>query len=428
VARSDGGAEKAEQVRRGAGGHERAFQLDPTSADTCGNMGNVLQALGRHEDALIWYDRSLAIRPNIASATNKAMSLTELARFDEAVVAYRNALEIVSDHATSVWNLSLLQLAAGDFEAGWRGREARWRVAELAGGYPQLSTPMWLGTGSVAGKTIVVCQDEGLGDAIQFARYIPLLAARGARVIVVASEALCPLLERLDGVSQCLAKKQGMVVPPFDYHVAIDSLPLAFGTGLDNIPSQHAYLPRPDADRVQAWEDRLGPRGRLRIGLAWSGNPNFRNDRNRSTAIEVLSRLFDLEATFVSLQKDPRPQDVELLGRRTDLIDHTALLTDFGETAALVSCLDVVITVDTSIAHLAGALGCRTWVLLPYVSDWRWLRGRDDSPWYPSVRLFRQTDTREYGSVIGRVRDELLDLIRAADKPAESRSKSPMRG
>ena len=146
--------------------------------------------------------------------------------------------------------------------------------------------------------------------------------------------------------------------------------------------------------------------------MAWSGNPNFRNDHNRSMPLEVLSRLFDLEATFVSLQKDPRPQDVELLGERTQLVDRTALLSDFRETAALVSCLDLVITVDTSVAHLAGALGCRTWVLLPYVSDWRWLRGRDDSPWYPTVRLFRQTDTREYGSVIERVRGEILKLIR----------------
>jgi tetratricopeptide (TPR) repeat protein len=405
--------------------NERALRLDPANADTCGNMGNVLQTLGRHEDALTWYDRSLDLRPNIASATNKAMSLTELARFDEAVIAYRKALDIAPGHAIAVWNLSLLQLAAGDFEAGWRAREARWGVPELAGGYPQLSIPMWRGEESVAGKTVVVCQDEGLGDAIQFARYIPLLAARGARVILVVGEALCPLLERLDGVSRCLAKKQGMAVPPFDLHVAIGSLPLAFGTRLDSIPSQQSYLPRPDADRVQAWEHRLGPREKLRVGLAWSGNPNFRNDHNRSMPLEVLGRLLDLEATFVSLQKDTRPQDVELLGERTQLVDHTACLTDFRETAALVSCLDLVITVDTSIAHLAGALGCRTWVLLPYVSDWRWLRGRDDSPWYPTVRLFRQTDTREYGSVIERVRDEMLQLIRAAGKPAECGGNPP---
>ncbi len=264
-----------------------------------------------------------------------------------------------------------------------------------------------------------------MGDAIQFARYIPLLAARGARVILVVGEALCPLLERLDGVSQCLPKKQGMAVPQFDLHVAIGSLPLAFGTRLDSIPSQETYLPRPDADRVQAWEHRLGPREKLRVGLAWSGNPNFRNDHNRSMPLAVLTRLFDLEATFVSLQKDPRPQEVELLSTRTDLVDHTARLTDFSETAALVSCLDLVITVDTSIAHLAGALGRRTWVLLPYVSDWRWLRERDDSPWYPTIRLFRQTDTREYGSVIERVRGEMRKLIRAAGKAAECGGNPP---
>jgi hypothetical protein len=308
---------------------------------------------------------------------------------------------------TLVWNLALFQLWLGDFEAGWRGREARWNVPGIAEGYPKLDTAMWVGEEPVAGKTVAVCQDEGVGDAIQFARYVPMLAARGARVILVVNEQLCPLLSGLSGVFHCLPKKQGMVVPPFDLHIAIDSLPLAFGTRLDSIPPGKNYLPPPEPHHVQAWEDRLGSRERLRVGLVWSGNPRHMNDHNRSMPLRLLAPILGVDALFVSLQKNPRPQDAETLRECKDIVDHTAYLTDFAETAALVSCLDLVITVDTSVAHLAGALGRPTWILLPYVADWRWLLHREDSPWYPTVRLFRQSETREYGSVIERVRTEL---------------------
>jgi hypothetical protein len=336
--------------------------------------------------------------------------LTELGRFLEARVAYQYAMGIDPEHPTLVWNLALFQLWLGNFEAGWRGREARWKVPDIANGYPKLGTPMWIGEEPVAGKTVAVCQDEGVGDAIQFARYVPMLAARGARVILVVNMELCPLLSGLSGVSQCLPK-QGMVVPPFDFHVAIDSLPLVFGTRLDTIPAGRDYLPPPEAHRVQAWENRLGSHDKLRVGLVWSGNPKHSNDRNRSLPLRSLSPILEVDALFVSLQKNPKPEDDETLRERTDIVDHTAQLADFAETAALVSCLDVVITVDTSVAHLAGALGCATWILLPYVADWRWLLNRDDSPWYPTVRLFRQSETRDYGSVVERVRSELAAMI-----------------
>jgi hypothetical protein len=164
---------------------------------------------------------------------------------------------------------------------------------------------------------------------------------------------------------------------------------------------------------VQAWEDRLGRHDRLRVGLVWSGNPKHDNDRNRSIPLRMLARILDVDATFVSLQKDPRPDDRAPLLERPEIVDLTTHLSDFGETAALVSCLDLVITADTSVAHLAGALGRPTWILLPYTPDYRWLLDRDDSPWYPTVRLFRQTATREYGSVLDSVRTELLAMISA---------------
>ena len=260
----------------------------------------------------------------------------------------------------------------------------------------------------IDGKTILIRIDEGLGDSIQFARYVPMVAALGARVILVVAEAAHPLLEKLPGVSQCLPVTTE-TLPAFDMHCPMCSLPLAFGTRLDTIPSV-PYLPAPDAARVQAWETRLGPRTKLRVGLVWSGNPKHGNDHNRSIPLLMLAPLLDTDATFVSLQKDPRADDRTLLRERTDILDLTADLTDFVETAALISCLDLVITVDTSVAHLAGALGCPTWILLPFVPDYRWLLDRDDSPWYPTVRLFRQTETREYGSVVERVRRELQEL------------------
>jgi tetratricopeptide (TPR) repeat protein len=390
--------------------YERAIRLDPNNVEACSNLGNALRALGQPEEALSWYDRSLAIAPNIANTTNRAMTLTELGRFDDAMAAFQQAAGIDPNHPTLIWNFALLKLWLGDFEGGWRGREARWSNPEIASAYPRLETPMWLGQETVAGKTVVVCQDEGLGDAIQFARYIPMLASRGAQIILVVDEPLCPLLSKLDGVSHCLPKKQGLVVPPFDFHIAMDSLPLAFDTRLETIPAPSAYLP-PDADLVRTWEDRLGRRDRLRVGLVWSGNPKQSNNRNRAVPLPLLSKILDVDATFVSLQKQPPPQDVGMLRELTSIVDHTAHLTDFAETAALVSCLDLVITVDTSVAHLSAAVGRPTWIMLAHVADWRWLLGREDNPWYPTARLFRQGATRDYASVVDRVHTELKALV-----------------
>lgn len=390
----------------------RAIELDPANHDTYGNVGNIWQARGLHEEALSWYDRSLEIRPDIAKTiTNRAISLAELCRFDEAMAAYRRSM--IVDPAASL-NLSLLQLLFGDFQAGWQGREARFAIPTVAAGYPKWNTKRWLGNEAIAGKTVIVCADEGLGDSIQFVRYVPMLAAQGARVILIVDEPLLPMFSGMKGIAQCLPKLPDTVVPPFDFHVPIGSLPLGFGTTLDSVPCERAYLPRPEMNRVQAWKDRLGPREKLMVGLVWSGNPKNRNDRKRSMPLRTLTRILDADATFVSLQKSPRPDDVLTLRERADIIDLTSDLTDFAETAALVACLDLVITVDTSVAHLSAALGCPTWILLQHIPDYRWLLDREDSPWYPTVRLFRQTETRDYGTVVDRVRTELVTLIGAS--------------
>jgi tetratricopeptide (TPR) repeat protein len=392
---------------------KRAHALDPSQADICNNAGVFLQRLGRDDEALPWIDRALKLRPDYPDAIiNKAFSLAHLRRFAEAFALYDFMKVLHPGHAEAEWRRSHLDLSLGNFEAGWVGREARVRLPELPIArfdYPQ---PRWLGKEPVDGKTILVQMDEGSGDTIQFVRYVPMLAARGARIILMVADTLCPLLSGLAGVSECVPFS-ATTLPAFDMYCPITSLPLAFGTKLDTIPTKTAYLPAPAASRLQIWEDRLGPRDRLRVGLVWSGNPKHVNDHNRSLPLSALVQLLDLDATFVSLQKDLKPEDKVTLLAQTNIVDLTDHLTDFAETAALVSSLDVVITVDTSVAHLAGALGRSTWILLPYWPDYRWLLDRDDSPWYPTARLFRQTEARDYVSVLERVRAELQMLVAA---------------
>ncbi|WP_346347439.1 tetratricopeptide repeat-containing glycosyltransferase family protein [Bradyrhizobium sp. dw_411] len=394
----------------------RAQALDPTNAEPCNNIGILLRSHGRDEEALEWFDRALVLRPNFPDALhNKAVAFTQTRRFHDAFAIYDGLKAADPNDAVAHLGSAHLHMLTGNFEAGWAGREARWKVPPLSTTYPKFLQPLWLGDGAIEGKTILVAADEGFGDTIQFARYLPMLAERGARVVFVVQDALRLLLSDLPGVSHCIATSTMNTsavnaLPAFDIHCPMMSLPLAFGTRLDTIPSPASYLPRPAESRVQAWEERLGRHDKLRVGLVWSGNPNHANDHNRSLPLRALAPLFDVDATFVSLQKDPRPADKATLLERADIIDLTAHLTDFTETAALVSCLDLVITVDTSVAHLAAALGCPTWILLPYTPDYRWLLDRDDSPWYPDARLFRQTKTRDYGEAVGRARDALLPL------------------
>jgi tetratricopeptide (TPR) repeat protein len=393
----------------------QAQTLDPASAEICTVIGKCLQKLGRHAEAIESFDRALDLQPNFVTALNdKAFTLGEIQRFDEALLLYRFVKSIDPENALADFNVGLIQLLNGDLEAGWRGQDARWKLSFLSGtaNYPKLPQPLWRGEENIEGKTILLCADEGQGDAIQFVRYVPMLTALGARVIVLADDEACPLLSTLSGVAQVFPKSVN-ILPAFDIHCPMSSLPLAFRTTLETIPVATSYLSTPAGDRRQVWEDRLGSHDRLRVGLVWSGNPKHRNDHNRSISLRTLSSVLDADASFVSLQKDPRSLDKETLIERTDIVDLTAHLTDFMETAALIGCLDLVITVDTSVAHLAGALGCPTWILLPHTPDWRWLLDRDDSPWYPTVRLFRQTETRDYAGVLDRVRTELRTLVTA---------------
>lgn len=386
---------------------ERAHALAPAEAMVCNNLGDAFVCLGRSAEALPWFDQALSLRPNFVEVLlNKGFALLQLLRFEDAAAVYRQILVLEPGHAKAAWQLAHVELQCGDYAAGWARREARWNMPDFSPEYPRFAEPKWLGKEDITGKTVLIEEDEGFGDTIQFARYLPMLAARGARVILVVREALRPLLAGVEGVSQCLAYAPELQRPAFDMHCPVMSLPLAFGTTLATIPPA-GYLPPLPAERIAAWEQRLGSHDRLRVGLVWSGNPHQGNDRNRSMPQSTLLPLLDVDADFISLQKELRPADRTMLAQQSGIRDLTAELTDFVETAALISCLDVVVTVCTSVAHLAATLGRPTWIMLPYLADWRWLRDRDDSPWYPSARLFRQDSSCRYEPVVARVRGEL---------------------
>ena len=399
----------------------QAHALDPANASFCTDIGVFLRRLGRGEESIAWFDAALARKADyFAAYNNKAFALTHLHRFAEAFATYDALKALDPGNMEAIWSEALLQLLTGNFAAGWRGREARFKIPSLPVINYNFAQPLWLGETSLEGKTILIHADEGIGDTLQFARYVPMVAARGARVILLLPEALCPLLAGLPGVFDCVPMSGNQVIA-FDTYCPISSLPLAFGTTLHSIPATTPYLPAPEPGLVQAWDARLAsheksPHDKLRIGLTWSGNPRHKDDHNRSLSLRALAPLFGCDATFVSLQKDPRPADKAFLRERPDIIDLSEHLTDFSATAALMACLDLVITVDTSTAHLAGALARPVWILLPYTPDYRWLLDRDDSPWYPSARLYRQDASRDYRSVIERIRCELQAKIAARSR------------
>ncbi|MBW7969429.1 tetratricopeptide repeat protein [Bradyrhizobium sp. BR 10289] len=402
--------------------YERSIALDSSLAETHNNLGALHSRLDRMEQALASIDRALELRPDFASAlSNKAVALSRLQLLDEAFAAFHRSLALDPNDARTIWNLALLQLLTGDFARGWSGREARWNVSSLGHADRGFSQPLWRGDQPIEGKTILLHADEGLGDAIQFARYVPMVAALGARVILEVHSPIRQILAGITGVANCIGRPSANL-PAFDLHCPLGALPLAFGTRLDTIPFAERYLAAPPAACVKAWQDRLddrledqlGPRNRLRVGLVWSGNPDHKNDHNRSMALRTLAPLLDCDVQFVSLQKGVRDQDRAFLGERPDIIDLTDQIKDFTDTAALVSCLDLVISVDTSVVHLAGALGAPVWTMLPFTPDWRWLLNRNDSAWYSSMRLFRQPSSGDWASVVDSVRHELEGLVAAA--------------
>lgn len=383
---------------------ERVLETDPENLDAQGNRGNALFKLNRPTEAIEVYDRALERKPaDAALLTNRAIALRRLDRPHEALMSATRALAEKPDFAPARFVEASVRLALGDFAAGWRGYEWR-RGGTLAAQRRKLAAPSWLGEELLDGKTILLHAEQGLGDTIQFVRYAPLLAARGARVVLEVQPQLRRLLSGMTSVASVVARREEL--PRFDYHCPLLSLPLAFGTELATIPACVPYI-APPAERIAIWRQRL-PKRRPLVGLAWSGERAHDNDVNRSIRLATLKPLLDVaDVQFVSLAHDVRDEDAQFLKSRVEVFQIGQEFSDFADTAAAVAQLDAVISVDTAVAHLAGAMGKPLLLLLPFAADFRWLRERRDSPWYPTARLFRQQHFGDWTGTVEALRLEL---------------------
>lgn len=394
-----GDSSAAEQAYR------QALASRPDYVEALNNLGSALRAQGQLEDAESALRDALRLRPSYANAlANLGLVLQELARYSQALAAYDQAVAIEPGHAVAHGNRSMLLLLLGRLKEGFAEYEWRWRMPGFATPRRPFAQPAWHGE-PLAGQTLLVHAEQGLGSAIQFVRYVIPAAARGARIVLECQPPLLRLFgHALAGTGGPVAAvvAKGDALPPFDRQVPLISLPHVLGTTLSTVPAPIPYLSAHEAD-IAAWRLRLAAACRRRIGLVWAGNRRHENDRNRSLPPAALAPLVaGGNAAFFSLQVPASEEDLAALpgGRVIDLAPD---LADFAQTAAALEALDLVITVDTAVAHLAGALGRPTWLLLPYVPEWRWLLDRDDSPWYPTVRLFRQRSPGDWQGVLDHV-------------------------
>jgi len=416
----------------------KALQINSNNADTYNNLGNALQSKGQLDEAITCYQKALQLNPNFADAySNLGSAFLKKRQFDESITCYqkalqlnptfvsaysnlgeaffekeqlhegidacRKAIELNPGHVLAHFNLSIGLLLSGNFKEGWREYEWRWKLKDHV---PRnFRQPLWNGL-DIEGKTILLYAEQGLGDTIHFVRYVPLIAQRGAKVIVECKKGLTSLLKSVKGVHQVRA--QGEQLPEFDIHCPLLSLPLIFNTALENIPANIPYITA-DNMLIQKWNDKLkSDRSRLKVGLVWAGGPKHEKDRYRSCSLDIFSMLAQLDdIAFYSLQKGQAAEQAKNPPKGIRFIDYTEEIHDFSDTAALIENLDLVISVDTAVAHLAGALGKPVWTLLHFAPDWRWLLNREDSPWYPTMRLFRQSSLGDWGSVIDNISKEL---------------------
>jgi tetratricopeptide (TPR) repeat protein len=402
--------QKLERFEEALASFEKALAITPKFAEAHSNRGNVLLRLGRPDEALDAYDKALAVKPSFATArNNRGTALVALNRHREAVCDFNLALAGNPGLAEVQFNRSLALIALGDFSEGWRGFEWRWDQEHWAGRRRNFAQPLWRGEWPIEGKTILLHTEQGYGDAIQFARYAPLLAARGARVVLEVHPSLKALMSTIAQVSDVVASDEPL--PAFDIHCPLMSLPLAFATEVATIPATVPYI-LPPAERIARWKNRLPEGGAPRIGIVWAGSAAHSNNHNRSIALAQLIRILSTpDFQFVCLQKDLSKADVEILQRHGRVAVFGDEIADFADTAAIIAMVDLVVSVDTSVAHLAGALGRPLWVLLPFSADYRWMVDREDSPWYPSARLLRQPQIGDWGSVLERLQRELLRFM-----------------
>lgn len=403
--------------------YQQALTLDPDRVNTLNLLGTVYQCLEQPNKAEICYRKALALAPDRSTVINNLGAvLTAQERFEDAVAVFRHLLDIDPGYAEAHWNLSMALLALGAYNEGWLEYEWRFKkvqpVAER--GFPQ---PRWDGS-PLNGKTILLHSEQGFGDTLQFARYAPLVAEKGGKVVIECQiPALKRLLSSLRGVAEVVVA--GGPLPDFDVYLPLLSLPLVFGTTMETIPGRVPYL-APESELIRTWQMLMPPSKAFKVGLVWFGRQSLVLNRKRSCPLAMFKLLGNVQGVeFYSLQIG---EGVEQLAEISgfEIVDLTSYIGDFADTAALIANLDLVITIDTAVAHLAGAVGARTWVLLPYGADWRWLRARNDSPWYPTMRLFRQPSQGDWASVMRSVEDALKEAVTSWSIPAEFREEVPL--
>jgi lipoprotein NlpI len=387
---------------------KRSLSINPNQPTALYNMAVELQKLTRLDEALACYNQTLKLNPqDINALINRGNTLKDLKQYQAAIASFESALALQPNIASAHWNKALTHILLGEYEQGWKEYEWGWQCGER--GEPRkYSQPTWLGQDPIAGKTILIHPEQGFGDLIQFSRYMPMLEKLGAKVILEAPVSLVELMQSLSPTLTVI--KEGETLPAFDVVCPVMSLPFALKTSLETIPSSSPYLSVSDTKK-QYWQAKIGKKTKPRIGVVWSGSMTNPIDNNqcarRNIPLAQLKPLFDLPFEFYVLQKDIRPEDKPILDGLRQLHFHQDELKDFADTAALIQEMDVVISVCTSVAHLAGALGHKTWVLLPYSADYRWMLNEKDSPWYPSVALIRSEKIGDWAGVVQQITQQL---------------------
>jgi tetratricopeptide (TPR) repeat protein len=393
------------QLVEAVANYRQAIELRPDFAEAWNHLGIALRRNGQLEEGIAAARKAMELRPNFFAATNNyANALKEYGRYEEAVEAYRRAIAIMPDSAIAHFNLGATLLTMGDFERGWSEYEWRWSAKEYRERPRAFDKPRWDGS-PLAGRRIMLLAEQGFGDTIHFARYVPLVVGHGGTVLLECQPQLKRLLGRLEGIEQIIGPQDAL--PDFDVQCPLLSIAQLLGTTAKNIPANVPYLSA-EPEMVERWRSQVqerAPVGALKVGLAWAGNPGHYNDATRSITLSQFAGLGRVDGVaFYSLQKGPAAKQIADAPAELRLIDLTDQIDDFADTAALIANLDVVIAVDTAVAHLAAAMGKPTWLLVAFVPDWRWMLKHQDSPWYPTMRLFRQEkigDWREALQAVG---------------------------
>ena len=393
---------------------EAAVELNPKLINAWINLGSTLMQLYRFEESLAAFEQVLNLNPkHVDALCHQGLVLHDLRRMDEALDCYERALAIDPDSTLAHWNKAYGLLLNGDLTKGWPQYESRWTHKKNKLSLPDFPTPRYTAQSNIQGKRLLVYAEQGLGDTLMFARFIPRLIELGAQVIFEVQPSLVRLMTRCLPDAQIIA--MGQPTPSMDFHSPLLSLPGILGVQECSIPATDGYLSASSA-KLQEWRKRLGPKAQRRIGLVWSGNAAHQNDRNRSMSLKKLLDALPKEFEYISLQNQIRQEDLVFLKNSELITSFADEMEDFEDTAALCQSVDLVISVDTSVAHLSAALGVKTWTLVPYSPDWRWMLNRADTPWYKSMRLFRQTTPGSWDEPLSAI---LTHLIKEADLPRQ---------